>query len=80
MTTTDWAIFIIVGAAALSQLYFANRYREFFIVDSKSFSKSYISQILELKKAHPIAGMTYILLVAIQAIGFVYIAADYSLR
>lgn len=77
MTTTDWAIFIIVGAAALSQLYFANRYREFFIVDSKSFSKSYISQILELKKAHPIAGMTYILLVAIQAIGFVYIAADY---
>lgn len=80
MTTTDWAIFIIVGAAALSQLFFANRYREFFIVDSKSFSKSYISQILELKKAHPIAGMTFILLVAIQAIGFVYIAADYSLR
>ena len=80
MNTADWAIFIIVGVAALSQLYFANRYREFFIVESKSFIKSYITQILELKKAHPIAGMSYILLVAIQALGFVYIAAEHSFR
>lgn len=73
MTSTDWVLFIVVATAALTQLYFGAKYRGFFVIDSKTINKSYISQILEFNRHHPIAGSIYLLLVATQMAGLVCI-------
>lgn len=76
MTTTDWVVFFLVVIAALAQLYFGERYRDVFEVNSKTINRSYLSQIRELKEKYPVAGSVYIALVAIQASGCLVIALE----
>ena len=75
MSNFDWAIFVVVAIAALTQLYFGAKYRDVFVVSSSTINKSYISQIRDFKQKHPAAGKIYIVLVTVQLFGFAAIVA-----
>jgi hypothetical protein len=61
-----FTLLLIVFFAAISQFYFAERYRDIFEINSKKINKSYFLMIRELNEKHPAAGKIYIFLMIVQ--------------
>jgi hypothetical protein len=56
MTTLDWVLVLLVLGLAAVHIFYAIRYRPFFVVDKSTLHRSYWSMILEFKRHHPKAG------------------------
>jgi hypothetical protein len=56
MTTLDWTLVALALGLAGVHIFYAIRYRQYFVVDKANFHRSYWSMILEFKRHHPRAG------------------------
>lgn len=67
---------ILVAASIAGHLYFAMKYRSFFIVGKDQMHRSGWQMIKALKQNHPIAGNIYVGVYCVSILGIVLLAAD----